>query len=141
MAAWSFLRSELERIQPRLDQLRSTKCIFLAVASGAEKLFDEPLRWFQPNLETKNRESKFVTVEFNGFRVLGYTNSATTLPLFEKMGNVYLTSLHGPVLAKNPILSDYLLGQLGVEIKQNPAIEQLNEFVDAIWRLEEPLAD
>jgi CobQ-like glutamine amidotransferase family enzyme len=52
-----------------------------------------------------------------------------------------VTTLHGPVLAKNPKLADRILEKLGAKVSSNTEIETLDSAIPGIWELEENLAN
>lgn len=141
IAAWNNLHSELDRISASLKTLRDSSCVIMAVASGAEKLYEEPFGWFENGLQSQNRKSEFVVEKMEDIEVLGYLNSASSLPVITWVGQVLLTSLHGPVLAKNPRLVNFILHQMGINQKTNPNFEKFDRFVEKIWELEVPLAN
>lgn len=141
-AAWASLGEELQRITPNLcGQIRDKRMI-LGVASGAEFLLTGPLKEvLGTTLEHTERSSKFVTYDFEGFSVLGYINSTAKIPAIQRLDSIILTTMHGPVLGKNPKLADWILSELGVNVVHNAVTDYLDKEVSGIWALEEPLAN
>ena len=141
VAAWRTLEAELERISGNLEAARDSGAIIFAVASGAEKLFDAPLNWFLEELQAKPRSSQFVTTNFAGFEVLGYLNSASTLPVLEQRGSVVLTALHGPVLAKNVDFANWLVEQVSNGSAKGLIIAKADAYAAEVLKLERDLAN
>jgi CobQ-like glutamine amidotransferase family enzyme len=85
-----------------------------------------------------------VVADLGEHSVLGYRNCASSLPDVAWIQNVLVTALHGPVLAKNPILADEILSRIAgsaVEQIATSAIEKLDANVAGVWRLEADLAN
>lgn len=141
MAAWKSLTQELERIAPALQKLVTRGCLVLAVASGAEMLFKKPVNLVVGQLNSRKRNSNFAIGVYEGLEVLGYENSATDLPTLQRKDSVIVTSLHGPMLAKNPTFTDLLLRELGLEFALASTIHKFDFAVEPIWNLEKPLAN
>lgn len=140
-AAWKSLATELERVASVLQKLVNDGAIVLAVATGAEKLYSEPFRFVNEKLTAIARRSQFEVASDGDLKVLGYANTASSLPTFERIGSLMVTSFHGPVLAKNPKLADRILEKLGAKVSSNTEIETLDSAIPGIWELEEKLAN
>ena len=141
LAAWRSLESDLHRVSDAIQQILVSNTLVLAVSSGAEMLYRHPIKFFEENLEKVPRRSRFVIAAFEGKQVLGYVNSETSLPDIKRTGSVIVTTLHGPLLAKNPQVADSILESFGAEISSSAAIEKLDESVAGIWSLETELAN
>ena len=141
VAAWCALEGELPRISNSLHAARSSGTFIFAVASGAEKLFAAPLNWFAEELDAKPRSSHFATAELAGFEVLGYENSASTLPVLEQRGSVVITALHGPVLAKNVNFANWVLDQVSKGAARGSTLAKADAYAAEVLKLERDLAN
>lgn len=85
--------------------------------------------------------SEFIKSDFKpgGFEILGYASTGYDLPaLVTKGDNTVLTTMHGPVLAKNPKLADWFLAEMGVVREVVKELIEVDEIVAKIWDLEDP---
>jgi CobQ-like glutamine amidotransferase family enzyme len=142
MAAWKSLEASWTRVNEALVNYRKSGRPLMAVASGAERLYANG--WFAEELSIVERASRFVVANLDDFSVLGYRNIATNLPDVAWIENVLVTALHGPVLAKNPLLADAILKRIaGREIKPSVTAElqKLDANVEGVWKLEVDLAN
>lgn len=110
--------------------------LVMAVGSGAERVAQAL------GIETTRGErvSKFVehklTLAGETQKVIGYENSETRGIDTRFVGKCLLTLLHGPVLAKNPDLADFLLGEMlkpkGLELGPKPqSLFRLDQLAEA----------
>lgn len=148
-AAWSDLATDLARLAPQLGRYISEGGIYLAVASGFAKSIELGLA--VGNLKPSKRISKFEIAKLGKLEVIGYRNSANSLPIIERQGSALLTQLHGPLFAKNPKLADDLLNEIlqksQLELPEGFVTEKAGQeadFIEAMvadaWRLEKDLA-
>jgi CobQ-like glutamine amidotransferase family enzyme len=90
--------------------------------------------------KSKLRRSEFALAEVveAGWptQALGYVNSDFSGELVKVSGQIVLTQLHGPFLAKNPKWADEILLRLGVSdlVTQNRA--KADDIAAKIWKLE-----
>lgn len=144
VAAWADIQGDFETVLEHLAALSSEGVPGLFVASGfersAQRVFD-----VAPGL-TEYR-SKFVVVDNELGKTLGYLNSASNLPLVHLTNNSIGTLLHGPILAKNPQLVERLVASIcdrkGIsagDLVQSEEVDQMADLVKEIWKLEEQLA-
>jgi CobQ-like glutamine amidotransferase family enzyme len=64
------------------------------------------------NVERVSRVSKFEEAESQEIRVVGYKNSDLDLPSLSIDGNFIGSLLHGPILAKNESLADFVISRI-----------------------------
>lgn len=102
IAAWKSLASHKTRIADFLIRARISGAIILLVSSAISELSADLKLNLIP--EKTDRVSKFVEVEFKQLKLVGYVNTDLELPYFESRDGFWLTSLHGPLVAKNPEL-------------------------------------
>ncbi len=143
-AAWSSIESDFKNQIAKLTEslLRSVSGIVIGngFEATAKALFGID---FQP----KPRRSEFAIANVEGQEILGYVNSATDLPLALWHRNVLGTLLHGPVLAKNPVLVDRFIADIchrrGIAnrpIEMKNEADQMTDLVERVWSLEKGLA-
>jgi CobQ-like glutamine amidotransferase family enzyme len=148
-AAWSAIEADLVALLPQLRTWIADGCYGLAVNSGQERLHSGDAGVFAEPLLSGDRVSKFAVAAADevlpDLRVLGYQNSVWNAPLIERTGNFIGTQLHGPVLAKNSALADWIIR--GVSKVSLEATEQGRQHLEnaaayeaGIWALEEPQA-
>jgi lipid II isoglutaminyl synthase (glutamine-hydrolysing) len=107
-AAWRQIYADLARIAPTLQTWIDGSTQMLAVSSGFAALHG--LLHGLPNEVNKVlRISKFEVAELADEQIVGYKNTDLDLPTIERFGNLVGTVLHGPLLAKNPKLSEEIL--------------------------------
>lgn len=133
IAAWRSIPEAAEVFQAA----RAYGLLTLAVAFGAERVADAQ------GLSVKHGErvSKFETHRLKlgatAIDLVGYVNSSADLKsvVFE---NCVLTTLHGPVLAKNPALADWLLEEAvsrsGGVLQEPTGLVQLDDLAAAARR-------
>jgi CobQ-like glutamine amidotransferase family enzyme len=94
-----------------LQQWLETGTQILAVSTGFAALHGL-LSQLDTNVERVSRVSKFEEVESQEIRVVGYKNSDLDLPSLIIDGNFIGTLLHGPILAKNESLADFVISRI-----------------------------
>jgi CobQ-like glutamine amidotransferase family enzyme len=111
VAAWKQIYSDLSRIAPTLQQWLEGGTQILAVSTGFAALHGL-LSQLDTNVERVSRVSKFEEAESQEIRVVGYKNSDLDLPSLSIDGNFIGTLLHGPILAKNESLADFVISRI-----------------------------
>lgn len=106
-AAWLAIKNEDVDFESAVLATIDRGVDMLAVASGFEMLVEFGALVIAAQLI--ERRSEFVSYEWNNFELLGYLNADKNLPAFYAYKNIYATMLHGPVLAKNPELADFMI--------------------------------
>jgi CobQ-like glutamine amidotransferase family enzyme len=116
----------------------------LAVGSAFEYLSRRSI--VSQVLKPQERESSFQVEAFGNQTVLGYRNTDSGLPNLVINGQWICTMLHGPVLAKNPILLDKAaraaVKAAGLKWPSQPTTElknwvaMLNRVSAEIWKVE-----
>lgn len=116
----------------------------LAVGSGFEYLSRES--FVSQKIVPGVRESEFQVETLGALMALGYRNTDSGLPNLAVNDQWICTMLHGPILAKNPLLLDRAakaaVAAAGQEWpKQAPVglvdwVEDLNRIASQIWQLE-----
>jgi CobQ-like glutamine amidotransferase family enzyme len=150
-AAWLDLANDLERLKPELLEAFESGVSGLAVGSGYERLFNlqgpPSLGLIPGSVLRTERVSKFVVAPLDGQDALGYLNSDALLEPMIRVQNLVGTLLHGPILAKNPILAESIIESMfkkrGVSlppIQAKEKADQVADLISKIWQLEEPLA-
>jgi CobQ-like glutamine amidotransferase family enzyme len=144
-AAWDEIRSSFQQMVPRIAELVAEGIPLLAVSTGFQSLTS--LFPDVDQLEFGERVSKFAVATIENEEILGYVNTDTNLPMFAESGPAFGTTLHGPVLAKNPELLQRLLTLIGAKasieipmIQVNEKADLLADLVAQVWKLEKPLA-
>jgi lipid II isoglutaminyl synthase (glutamine-hydrolysing) len=97
-------------------------------------------------MATGERQSSFEVEAFGNLTVLGYRNTDSGLPNLALNGQWICTMLHGPVLAKNPILLDRAaraaVKAAGLQWPSENSVdfrtwvETLNRVSAEIWKIE-----
>lgn len=146
-AAWDSIRNRMNALEGGLRRFVESGTPGLCVSTGFEELVR--LAVIQ-GLECKSipeRVSKFVVQADGSQEVLGYLNTDVDLPTLHREGKFFCTMLHGPVLAKNPVLLLELLQSIsmhaGLELKEIQTSEKADlvaGLVDEVWKLERELA-
>jgi CobQ-like glutamine amidotransferase family enzyme len=107
IAAWQSIKEEFLALEGVLENH-----LVLAIGSGAERVAQA----LGTETTRGERVSKFVEHQISlagkTQNVVGYENSETRGIDTRFVGKCLLTLLHGPVLAKNPDLADFLLGEM-----------------------------
>ena len=149
LAAWADINESMTNAITWISNSVQKGCGFMAVASGHEWAIRSGLLAGDAN--PTERISKFEIAELEGREVLGYLNSSTNAPVFQKNGLVLGTQLHGPVLAKNPEFADSFLLEIAAArgIQKNNALKNnalknnadlVASIVKQVWELERDLA-
>jgi CobQ-like glutamine amidotransferase family enzyme len=150
IAAWSDIEGDLANLMPQIKSLISNGAAFMAVSTGHERAIEYGL--LPGKVEKVQRISKFEITTFDGLEILGYLNSETTAPVFQKQGLLLGTQLHGPLFAKNPLLVDTYLAEIlnqgsaisfelkPVGFKEKSNADQVAGIVEEVWKLERELA-
>jgi CobQ-like glutamine amidotransferase family enzyme len=143
-AAWRVIYSDLNRIAPTLQQWLEGGTQLLAVSTGFAALHGL-LPQLDSSVERVARVSKFEEAESQGIQVVGYKNSDLDLPSLFIDGNLFGTLLHGPILAKNESLADFVISKilesenLQVEIARTKR-DSVSEFAHSASQLARELA-
>lgn len=116
----------------------------LAVGSGFEFLSGGNLT--KGKVALGDRDSEFAVGELGAISALGYRNTDSGLPNLELNGNWMCSMLHGPLLAKNPVLLDRAakaaVAKAGLSWPSDkPAglvawVDMLNRVCAQIWQVE-----
>lgn len=148
IAAWADISADLDRLAPQLLRVLKSGTAFMAVASGYERAIEFGI--FEGSLEPCGRISKFEIVKIGELEVLGYLNASTSAPILQKVGLSIGTQLHGPLLAKNPVLADNYLDEIiaaksdmsmkSPATKNHQALKLIDSIVESVWSLEKELA-
>lgn len=133
MAAWNSLTDLKPVIAKFLLAARDNGALVLLVSSAISELADSLGLHVQP--AEIERQSKFTHTEFENQKIVGYLNSDRNLPLFERQNGFWLTSLHGPLVAKNPQLLETWFSTVAV------LDDQLQDAVNRARDLAIALAD
>jgi len=107
----------------------------LGVVVGSALMFTS----FNAKQSTERRsEFALVSVDERGWppQALGYVNSQMAGEFVAISGNLILTQLHGPFLAKNPAWTDELISRLDVSVAASEQVARANLITDEIWKLE-----
>jgi CobQ-like glutamine amidotransferase family enzyme len=146
-AAWASIGSRFQALAPALRDLVNAGTPGMSVSTGFERFVECNVL---SNLEVARlpvRSSKFVVHNDGDNEVLGYLNTDAKLPVIYREANWISTMLHGPVLAKNPVLLDEILASIAAHAGVSlPAIRKsdkaglLADLIDEIWKLESDLA-
>jgi CobQ-like glutamine amidotransferase family enzyme len=141
MAAMRSLNTAMSAVA--FDQLLS-KTPGLAIGSGFEYLAGLGLT--KSTIEPGERDSEFAVGELGSIAAIGYRNTDSGLPNLELNGNWICSMLHGPLLAKNPVLLDRAAkaavaaaGLVWPAVAPEPLtnwVSQLNRVSAQIWALE-----
>ena len=136
LAAWAACRSDWPSIAEDF-LLESGRAPAMSVASASDLLLP---RVSDLKLEHEKQTSEFVVETLGSIRILGYKNTRQVHSESKQIGNLLLTWLHGPVLAKNPKLADAIiariLGTEGFELKENDKTRKIEQIVAGVWQLE-----
>lgn len=116
----------------------------MAIGSGFEYLAEIGLT--KSLIHRGQRDSEFAVGELGTITALGYRNTDSGLPNLELNGNWICSMLHGPLLAKNPVLLNRAAkaavsaaGLVWPAVATASLIEwvdQLNKISAQIWALE-----
>lgn len=136
LAAWEACLGEWPTLsQDFLAATASTAA--MAVASASDLLLQAATGVapeFGPNM------SAFEVEKLGELSVLGYKNTSQLHSESQQVGNLLLTWLHGPLLAKNPSVADEqirrILGASAPGDLSNANTRKIDEIVAGIWKLE-----
>jgi lipid II isoglutaminyl synthase (glutamine-hydrolysing) len=134
----------IDGVLKAMDWLKLMHIPGLAVGSGFEYLSRES--FVTQKIVLGERESEFQLQTLGALQALGYRNTDSGLPNLAVNDQWICTMLHGPILAKNPVLLDRAakaaVAAAGQEWpKLAPAqlvkwVENLNRIASQIWQLE-----
>jgi CobQ-like glutamine amidotransferase family enzyme len=148
VAAWAAISQAFSSLTPRLSQMMANGVPLLAISTGFDMAISSGLI---PTLEVSDladRVSKFEIVKVNELEVLGYVNTNRSLPALYVDGAFIGSTLHGPLLAKNPELLEGVLAKIAessgtplapIQSKEKDSI--LAALVSEVWKLESELAN
>ncbi|MEO0067176.1 MAG: hypothetical protein RJB63_301 [Actinomycetota bacterium] len=145
IAAWSSIGDDFQSMAPKFAELIRAGVPGMSISTGFEKLVESRVLAV-PNIEPLNeRLSKFEIIEDGASEVLGYLNTDVNLPVLHREQNWIASMLHGPLLAKNPVLLSEVLGKIAAhagvglpELKEKAG--QLADLIKDVWELERELA-
>jgi CobQ-like glutamine amidotransferase family enzyme len=146
-AAWKDISENCIAIRDNLQALKAQGVSMLAVSTGFEKAIEMGLIVDLVVGRIGERVSKFVVHPDGNSQILGYVNVDNDLPVIHRSGSVIGTTLHGPVLAKNPALLNEILTAISSranvllpELLDAKKADQLADLVAEVWKLESDLA-
>ncbi len=113
-AAWRQIYGDLVQIAPTLQGWIDSSVQVLAVSSGFAALHGL-IRGLPVEVQKVPRVSKFETADYASGQVVGYKNTDLELPTIARHGNLVGTVLHGPVLAKNPNLTNEFIELMAID--------------------------
>lgn len=134
-AAHSAINGELAQL---VKSAKASGRFLFFVGSGVEFAVENKFATGQQIVRAE-RESKFDIGELGELKVLGYRNTDSSLPNLWLEENSLFCMLHGPVLAKNPKLLNWLAKQITeFEITETAKawLEKVNQISRRIWELE-----
>jgi lipid II isoglutaminyl synthase (glutamine-hydrolysing) len=147
VAAWQDLEDRFAGLSARVRELAESGTRVLAVSTGFEAAIKHKICVDVVANRMPNRVSKFEVIEESGSEVLGYVNTDKDLPALHRCGTFIGTTLHGPVLVKNPELLEEILRGLAdfaglslSEIQNKEKASLLADLVSEVWSLERELA-
>ncbi|MEY4434729.1 MAG: hypothetical protein RIR16_769 [Actinomycetota bacterium] len=129
-AAWRNLPPARD-IAKFITQLNQQGATCLLIGSAVTKL-SEPLG-FSKVEKLSDRESVFVAENHEQHELIGYRNTEYAIPNFYESGNIWLSALHGPLLAKNPWLVEKFFIKHGLEFRSLPV--QIQRTTEAARQL------
>lgn len=112
-AAWKQIYGSFARLVPSFSEWMNQGTIVIAISSGFAALHGL-LPDLTATVSRKERTSKFVSETFEDQTLIGYLNTDLDLPNLLIRENLIGSMLHGPVLAKNSWLCDWIFGRIGV---------------------------
>ncbi len=146
-AAWQDILNDFRQLEAKLLTLKAKGVVILAVSTGFEHSVEIGLIEGISVEAIEQRVSKFVIYPDGKSEVLGYVNVNNNLPPIHRCGSVIGTTLHGPVLAKNPGLLVEVLQTITArknlplpEIIEAKKADQLADLIAELWELERELA-
>lgn len=147
-AAWADIEIEFAAMITRLRELLASGATILAVSTGFEMAVKHGLISGLSVGAIDQRISKFAIAQDTSGDVLGYVNTDTDLPKIYRDHSFIGTTLHGPLLAKNPALLESLLAQISANagvtvssIQDAKKADLLAGLVAEVWKLEVELAN
>lgn len=146
-AAWASIDEEFRGLLAPIKALLAAGMPGLSVSTGFEQMVRGSVFEGLTVNNLTSRISKFVVKQDVEGEVLGYLNADVDLPIIHRESNFIGTMLHGPILAKNPILLEEVLLKIsssaGLEVAplhSNEKAGLLADLVDKVWELERELA-
>ena len=115
-AAWKQVYTSLARLAPKLSEWMEAGTIVFAISSGFAALHGL-LPGLVTSIDRTERASKFISEDFGDQTLVGYLNSDLALPNLLVDSNLIGSMLHGPLLAKNSWLSDFIFEKLGISAR------------------------
>ena len=147
VAAWASIKTEFASLAPALRSLLEAGTPGLAISTGFEELVRTKVLTGLDIRQQNSRYSKFEVFNDGDNEVLGYLNTDLDLPVLHREKNWVASMLHGPLLAKNPLLLEEVLrgitNHAGVDlpvIQESEKASLLADLVDEVWKLEKELA-
>lgn len=126
-AAWRQVYAEFTRLVPTIEEWMKEGTQVIAVSSGFAALHGL-LEGLPISVEREQRQSHFVSEEFEGHHVFGYRNTDLKLANISRHGSLIGTMLHGPLLAKNSWLADEIIEKVRHgENRKSLEVEMLDE--------------
>lgn len=129
-AAWRNLppATDIAKFITKLN-LQGATCLLIgsAVTELSEQL------GFSKVEKLSERDSVFVAEIHGEHELIGYRNTEYAIPNFYESGNIWLSALHGPLLAKNPWIVEKFFIKLALEFRALP--EQIQRTTDAARQL------
>ena len=147
--AWLQISKEGSALLDWLDERIRAGSFVLAVSTGFEFLAARGhfgSQWTSSSAVAYRSEFAVGNAKVFGqeIEVFGYLNSDSGLPLLLAEGRLIGTLLHGPILAKNPQLSDLMLAQIAglqprAESESSAALlKRIDSVVQEVLKLEKP---
>lgn len=139
-AAWRQIYPEFAKLAPTIQVWLEQGTQVIAVSSGFAALHGL-IAALPESVDREDRQSNFVSEEFEGQKVFGYRNTDLRLPNIVRYGSLIGTMLHGPLLAKNSWLADEIIEnargtQVRGEIKVDK-FDEVNQLENAARKLAE----
>jgi CobQ-like glutamine amidotransferase family enzyme len=108
IAAWA----SIQGAEDFLAAVAKTGILCLAIGSGAERFAAANNLSVVSGERSSRFEEHHLQFGERDFELVGYANTTTTDLKSKWFGNAILTTLHGPLLAKNPEFADWLLEEV-----------------------------
>lgn len=146
-AAWADIERRMPNLNFNIKGLLTSDTPFMAVSTGFERVVASgALEDLSPSMR-EARASKFEVAEDGAFKVLGYLNTESNLPLVYRSGNLVATMLHGPVLSRNGNLLNEVLSAVASKaglalpaLSDAKKADHLVDLIAEVWKLEVELA-
>lgn len=135
IAAWA----SIQGAEDFLAAVAKTGILCLAIGSGAERFAAANNLSVVSGERSSRFEEHRLQIGDRDFELVGYANTATTDLKTKWFGQAIISTLHGPLLAKNPELADWLLEEVakrqGVELPTKPeTLVELDALASAARR-------